>query len=116
MASLRGELGRHPHDRQLAALVQELRNGDEQVARWWDDHRVRDYTSVAKQIDHPVAGNMSFELEIVAAPHEPDQRLVVYTAQPDSVTARKLPLLRSWTSDQDPAAVPTGSGPAPDPE
>ena len=28
VASLRGELGRHPHDRQLAALVQELRNGD----------------------------------------------------------------------------------------
>ena len=29
-------------------------------------------------------------------PHEPDQHLVVYTAQPDSPTARVLPLLASW--------------------
>ncbi|WP_448618552.1 MmyB family transcriptional regulator [Geodermatophilus sp. URMC 65] len=47
--------------------------------------------SVAKRIDHPAAGPLAFDIEIVAAPHESDQRLVVYTAQPDSPTARLLP-------------------------
>lgn len=30
------------------------------------------------------------------APHEPDQRLVVYTTEPDSPTARVLPMPASW--------------------
>lgn len=71
---------------------------DDDVARWWDDHTVRDYTSAAKRIQHPTAGPLSFDIEIVCAPHEPDQRLVVYTAQPDSPTARVLPILASWNT------------------
>ena len=102
IAGLRRETGRHPHDRRLAALVAELRATDEDVARWWDDHAVRDYASVAKRIDHPTAGPLSFDIEVVTAPHEPDQHLVVYTAQPDSRTARLLPLLASWELDPAP--------------
>ena len=98
VAAMRGELGRHRYDRRLVALIEELRAADHDFARWWADHRVRDYTSVAKQIQHPVAGRLSFDLEVVSGPHEPDQRLVIYTAQPDSTTARSLPLLRSWAT------------------
>ena len=66
------------------------------VARWWEDHAARDYASVAKRIRHPGAGDLSFDIEIVAAPHEPDQRLIVYTTEPDSPTARLLQILASW--------------------
>jgi len=97
VAGLRRETGRRPYDTRLVALVAELRAGDDDVARWWDDHAVRDYASVAKRIRHPAAGDLSFDIEIVLAPHEPDQCLVVYTAQPDSTTARVLPLLASWS-------------------
>lgn len=100
VGALRFEVGRRPHDRRLSALVAELRLADEDVARWWDDHGVRDYTSVAKQIRHPQAGDLLFDLEIVGAPHEPDQRLIVYTADPDSPTERMLPLLRGWADGQ----------------
>jgi hypothetical protein len=68
------------------------------VARWWDDHAVRDYASVTKLVQHPAAGPISFDIEIVYAPHEPDQRLVVYTTEPDSPTARVLPILASWNA------------------
>ncbi|KMS79357.1 DNA-binding protein [Streptomyces regensis] len=98
VATMRRETARRPHDNRLAALMAELRSGDDDVARWWDDHTVRDYTSVAKHIQHPTAGPLSFDIEIVCAPHEPDQRLVVYTAQPDSPTARVLPILASWNT------------------
>ena len=40
VGSLRYEVGRHPDDRRLADLVEELRAGDPDVARWWDDQRV----------------------------------------------------------------------------
>jgi hypothetical protein len=39
---------------------------------------------------------LSFDIEIVCAPENPDQRLVVYTTEPDSRTARLLPMLASW--------------------
>ena len=99
VAALRREAGRRPHDAQLLALIDELRAADVDVARWWSDHAVRDYASVAKRIRHPAAGDLWFDIEIVTAPQDPDQRLVVYTAEPDSPTARLLPLLESWSGE-----------------
>ena len=99
VASLRREAARRPHDATLRALIDELRAGDEDAARWWDDQTVRDYTSVAKQIQHPTAGPLSFDIEIVVPPHDPDQHLIVYTTPTDSPTARVLGLLASWDAD-----------------
>lgn len=96
VAGLRRQSGRSPHDRRLRALLEDLRAADPDVARWWDDHTVRDYASVTKRIAHPTAGPLAFEVEIVNAPHEPDQHLVVYTAHSDSPTGKVLPLLASW--------------------
>jgi hypothetical protein len=81
----------------LSALVAELRRTDPDVERWWTDHGVRDYASVAKQIRHPDAGDLTFDIEIVGAPKEPDQRLVVYTAEPRSRTVALLPMLAGLT-------------------
>ena len=98
VAALRRDAGRHPYDRRLTALIDELR-ADPDVARWWDDHSVRDYTSMTKLIRHPVAGDLTFGIETVSPPYDPDQRLVVYTAAPDSDTYRVLPLLASWSRE-----------------
>jgi transcriptional regulator with XRE-family HTH domain len=96
VATMRMELGRHPEDQLLAAAVEQLRRTDPDVARWWDDHTVRDYASVRKRIAHPEAGPLHFNIEVVTAPHVPDQHLVVYTVEPDSATARALTFLTSW--------------------
>ena len=99
VATMRMELGRHPDDQRLVSAVERLRRADPDVARWWDDHGVRDYASVRKRIAHPLAGPLDFSIEVITAPHLPDQRLVVYTAEPDSATARALPFLASWAAD-----------------
>src|SRR5579859_6640222 len=98
VATMRMELGRHPDDQLLAAEVERLRRSDPDVARWWDDHTVRDYASVRKKIGHPQAGPLEFNIEVITAPHVPDQHLVVYTVEPDSATARALPFLASWAT------------------
>lgn len=96
VGALRYEVGRHPTDRKLLALVKELRAADEDVARWWDDHGVTDRTSVDKLIAHPVVGPLAFGIESLVSPHDPEQRLVVYTVQPGSSTEQTLPVLASW--------------------
>ncbi len=96
VGALRYEVGRHPTDRRLQGLVDELRTADPDVARWWDDHGVTDRTSVDKQIAHPVVGRLAFGIEALVSPHDPEQRLIVYTAQPGSPTAAALPVLASW--------------------
>jgi transcriptional regulator with XRE-family HTH domain len=112
VAALRREVGRRPYDTALRRLIDDLR-ADPQVDAWWHDHRVVDYSSLVKNIDHPVAGHLRFEVETVSAPLDPEQRLVVYTAEPDSPTARALPLLASYGTDAGPGAGPDvsmGSG------
>jgi transcriptional regulator with XRE-family HTH domain len=105
VGALRYEVGRHPDDRRLVDLVEELRRSDPDVAQWWDDQRVTFRTSVTKHLVHPTAGPLTFGIESVVGPHDPEQRLVVYTVEPDSPTARLLPLLASWTVVPPPAEV-----------
>ncbi|MFF0154448.1 helix-turn-helix transcriptional regulator [Micromonospora sp. NPDC005203] len=99
VGALRYEVGRHPDDRRLVELVQEVRSGDPDVAQWWDDQRVTFRTSVTKHLAHPTAGPLTFGIESLVGPHDPDQRLVVYTVEPDSHTAQVLPMLASWTTE-----------------
>ncbi len=54
---------------------------------------------MAERIDHPTAGMLDFDIEIVSAPQAPDQVTVVHTVQADSPTAQVLPLLTSWDVD-----------------
>jgi transcriptional regulator with XRE-family HTH domain len=96
VAAMRFESGRHPQDRRLAEQIDELRRRDGDVDRWWTDQRVTFRTSVTKHIDHPAAGPLTFGIESVVGPHDPEQRLVVYTVEPGSPTAHALPFLASW--------------------
>ena len=52
-----------------------------------------------KRLAHPTAGPLTFGIESVVGPHDADQRLVVYTVEPDSPTARRLPLLAGWAAE-----------------
>lgn len=97
VAAMRRETGRRPHDRRLQAEVAGLRT-DPDVARWWDDHGVTDYASMTKRVRHPVAGELTFGVEVLVGPLDPEQRLVVYTCEPGSATAHAVPLLASWAT------------------
>ncbi|UZN03805.1 helix-turn-helix domain-containing protein [Cellulomonas sp. S1-8] len=104
VAGLRREAARYPQDRHLAQHIDELRRADVDVARWWDDHRVSEYSSAPRRIRHPVAGDLAFDVELLVAPQETEQHLVLYTVEPYSRTARTLPLLAAWGADA-PASV-----------
>ncbi|KQU07068.1 DNA-binding protein [Rhodococcus sp. Leaf7] len=96
VGAMRYEGGRHVADARLTVLIDELRSASEHFARWWNDHGVADRTSVDKKIAHPVVGRLSFGIESLVSPHDPEQRLIIYTVEPESSTARALPMLASW--------------------
>lgn len=96
VGAMRYEGGRHVADARLTVLIDELRSASADFARWWDDHGVTDRTSVDKKIAHPVVGCLSFGIESLVSPHDPEQRLIIYTVEPESSTARALPMLASW--------------------
>ena len=97
VASLRLEAGRHPDDPQLTDLVGELCVHDEDFRRWWADHNVHQRTHGTKHFHHPLVGELSLQYESLTLPADPDQRLIIYTAEPDSPAHEALRLLDSWT-------------------
>jgi len=92
VADLRATVARRPDDPRLNALVAELRSGSELFARLWAEHDVAVRLSDHKRLDHPVVGILELDCEVLFTP-EHDQRLILYTAPPGSITAQRLDLL-----------------------
>ncbi|WP_329121728.1 helix-turn-helix transcriptional regulator [Streptomyces sp. NBC_01465] len=98
VAYLRLDAGRHPDDKQLAALVGELSLKSEEFRRLWADHLVKEKTYGVKRVQHPLVGELSLPYESLTVHGDPDQVLVVYTPEPGSPTAERVGLLASWAA------------------
>lgn len=102
--------GRHPHDQYLLDLVDELSARSTEFRTRWASHNVTLHANGTKAFNHPVVGHIELSWESMNLPTEPDLRLVIYNAAPNSEAADTLKLLASWaaTLDQDaaPAAAP----------
>jgi transcriptional regulator with XRE-family HTH domain len=102
VAMLRLDAGRHPHDRQLTALIGELSVHSPQFPAWWADHQVRERTHGIKRYHHPLVGDISFHYECLSPPDDPDQTLCVYTAGPEPADRDNLTLLANWSATASP--------------
>lgn len=104
VAQLRMEAATYPDDSRLASLVGELSVQDPHFRQWWAAHHVAARTVGTKTLHHPVAGALTLEWDTLTASTDPDQHLVVWTAEPDSPSHDGLRILASWAADQQPAA------------
>ncbi|MCB5906404.1 helix-turn-helix transcriptional regulator [Streptomyces pinistramenti] len=93
VAFLRFDLGRHPDDARLAALIEELRTGSEDFRRMWSEHDVRDVTYGPKPLYHPLVGTLKVMFETLRLPDDPDQAVVAYLPEPGTSAAAGLALL-----------------------
>ena len=97
-AMLQLEAGRNPHDKDLITLVGELSTQSELFRQHWASHNVKVHRSGRKRLRHPAVGELDLNFEAMELPSEPDLRLNIYTADPDSPTADGLKLLASWAA------------------
>lgn len=94
-AYLRFDVGRHPADPALGALVEDLCRNPE-FAEVWSRHDVRDKTHGAYTYRHPVVGELTLDYETLRAPDDPDQALITQTAAEGSSSEAGLRLLAAW--------------------
>ena len=99
-AVLRMQMGRHPDDEELRALVNELHAQSEAFRQQWASQNVRLHGHGSKQIDHPVVGRLDLDFESLDLATDPDLHINVYTAPAGSSTSDKLALLASWADEQ----------------
>ena len=92
VADLHAAVIRHPAAERLHTLIDELRAESPRFAALWKQSPVAVHTSATKTIDHPVAGRLTLDCDVLQV-HGSDLRVVVYSAAPGSVSAEKLGLL-----------------------
>ncbi|MCX4515603.1 helix-turn-helix transcriptional regulator [Streptomyces sp. NBC_01619] len=90
VASLHLYAGRHPQDALLTELIAELSDQDDNFRRWWGDHEVVEHAYGTKNYRHPRVGEITLDFEALPVPGDPDQTLILQTAEPGSPSARAL--------------------------
>ncbi|MFC8069415.1 helix-turn-helix domain-containing protein [Streptomyces sp. NPDC057293] len=106
VAQFRMEAAKYPDDPRLTALVGELSVQDADFRTWWAAHHVAALSVGTKVLHHPVAGELSLDWDTLSASTDPDQQLVVWTAEAGSPTHDGLRILASWAAARQPAADP----------
>ncbi|MEV0553335.1 MULTISPECIES: helix-turn-helix transcriptional regulator [unclassified Streptomyces] len=99
-ATLRADVGRHPDDPALGALIADLLEHSAQFRRCWDQQHVRGLCYGVKHVTHPVVGELWLHYESLPLPSDPGQTLVTFTAEPGSATDKSLRLLATRATPQ----------------
>lgn len=106
VAQLRMAAAKYPDDPRLTALVGELSVQDADFRTWWAAHHVAALSVGTKVLHHPVAGELSLDWDTLSASTDPDQQLVVWTAEVGSPTHDRLRILASWAAARQPSTGP----------
>jgi hypothetical protein len=103
VAILRTEAGRDPYGSALSDLVGEFSTRSEEFRTRWAAHNVRIHRTGAKDLHHPVVGDLSLTYEMLDLSADSGLVILTYTAEPGSKSAEALDLLASWTATLDEA-------------
>jgi len=85
VADLRAGYARYPGDPEIESLVTEMLALSPQFAEMWAAHEIKVRGPMLKRVDHPQAGPLEFECQVLHI-SETGQRLIVYCALPGSAT------------------------------
>lgn len=96
---LRTEAARVPGDPLMSALVGDLSTRDECFRVGWAAPVVAARGVGTIRLNHPVVGALALDWEALTSAADPEQRLVVWTAEPGSPSEDALRLLSVWTAD-----------------
>jgi hypothetical protein len=93
VASLRLVTGRYADDPRMVSLVGELSMKSPEFAALWSRHPVVTCASGTKSFHHPVVGHLELQFEMMELPGDTGQRMLVYSAEPESASEAAFRLL-----------------------
>ena len=96
---VRMEAARKPDDPRLAELVGDLSIRDAQFRQWWAGTHVAAKRRGTRRYNHPIVGELTLEWDSLTSDAEPDQQLIVYTAEPGSRSEQALRELAAWAAE-----------------
>jgi transcriptional regulator with XRE-family HTH domain len=85
VADLRAAYARFPGDPGIESLVTELLGVSPAFAEMWEQRDVEVRRGMVKRVDHPLAGPLEFECQVLRV-SDTDQTIIVYCAAPGSPT------------------------------
>jgi transcriptional regulator with XRE-family HTH domain len=96
---LRAEAGRHPTDRVLLDLIDDLTEGSDDFRSWWERHDVRfPAVSSVVRFHHPVVGDLALTYETMTLAPESGLAISAYVAEPGSPSEAALQRLGELTT------------------
>ncbi|WP_351232030.1 transcriptional regulator [Streptomyces sp. NPDC002133] len=110
VAQLRREAAKYPDDPRLTALVGELSVQDPHFRQWWAAHHVATLSVGTKALRHPIAVDLTLDWDTLTASTDPDQRLVIWTAEPGTPSHDGLRFLASWAASSAQASASGTAG------
>lgn len=99
VAILRREAAANPDDPALAALVGELTIADREFGKWWAARNVARQDFGTKTLNHPEAGELTFDWDSFRYASAPEQQLMVNLVTEGSDTQERLARLRAQTEN-----------------
>jgi transcriptional regulator with XRE-family HTH domain len=116
VAAVRPAVGASGSDPSLRLLVEELRAHSERFRELWDAHEIRARASGISVFDHPEVGTLELHYERLAVlsatgpcPDSAGQYLMVFEAEPGSVSAHRLASLAGKADAGPRAPAPASS-------
>lgn len=91
VADLRTAAGRYPADRQLRALIADLRSNSARFAELWESGAVGRQRAARKTVDHPQVGPLTLDCDVLTVAGS-DLHIMIYTARPGTPDAERLAL------------------------
>jgi transcriptional regulator with XRE-family HTH domain len=96
---VRMEAARKPDDPRLAELVGDLSIRDEQFRQWWAGTHVAVKRRGTRTYNHPVVGEITLDWDPLTSDADPDQQLIIFTAEPGSYSEQALHELAAWAAE-----------------
>ena len=97
---IRMEAARKPDDPRLAELVGDLSIRDEQFRQWWAGTHVAVKRRGTRTYNHPVVDEITLDWDPLTSDADPDQQLIIYTAEPGSRSEQALHELAAWAAER----------------
>ncbi|MEU1535958.1 helix-turn-helix transcriptional regulator [Streptomyces fagopyri] len=98
VAALRALVGTELEDARVVELVGELTTASPEFQRLWVRHDVSPSGDGVARLNHPDVGEMTLKYERLAVAGTHGQLIVVFHAEPGSLSAKRLALLQSETT------------------